>query len=355
MYGLMRRQTLVQGQVEFTSPGKVRLVPMEIPEPGEGEVLVSTLYSGISAGTELTAFTGTNPYLHRQWDAQRRLFVDGQPTFPYPLRGWGYEEVGRVTAVGPGVDTDLIGQAVWGIWGHCSAGVMPEATARQQRLGDGVPQVCGVFARPGAVALNALLDADPRLGEILVIFGQGVIGLLLTALAAAAGAQVVAVDPIQGRLKLAERFGAAVVISDPTDAAEQVRDMTGNRGAPVAVDVSGNAAALHEAIRTVGLNGTVVAAGFYQGSLGAVRLGEEFHHNRVRLVSSQIGAVDPALSGRWDREQLHRDVMARISDGRLDPTPLVSHRIPAQECQAAYDLLTSGDPRVLQVVLKFGD
>ena len=343
----------MHGQVEFASPGKVRLVPMEIPEPGEGEVLVSTMYSGISAGTELTAFTGTNPYLHRQWDPVRRLFVDGEPTFPYPLLGWGYEEVGRVTAVGPGLGADLIGQVVWGIWGHRASGILPAATARQQLLGDRVPPVSGVFARVGAVALNALLDANPRIDEPLVVFGQGVIGLLLTALASAAGAQVIAVDPVPERLALAKQFGATVMISEPASAAEQVRDLTGNRGAPVAVDVSGNQAALHEAIRTVGLNGTVVASGFYQGPMSALRLGEEFHHNRVRLISSQIGGVDPALSGRWDRAQLHQDVMARISDGRLDPTPLVSHEIPVTECQAAFDLLTSGDPDVLQVVLKF--
>jgi len=339
--------------VEFTSPGEVRLVPMEIPEPAEGEVLISTMWSGISAGTELTAFTGTNPYLHKRWDPGRRLFVDGEATFPYPLLGWGYEEVGSVIAVGAGVNDDLVGRVVWGIWGHCALAVLPETTARRQLLPPEVSPVSGVFARTGAVALNALLDANPRLDEILVVFGQGVIGLLLTALASAAGARVVAVDPINERLALAERFGAAVVISDPAKAAERVRDLTANRGAPVAVDVSGNGAALHEAIRTVGLNGTVVASGFYQEPMSDVRLGEEFHHNRVRLISSQIGGVDPALGSRWDRTQLHQDVMARISDGRLDPTSLVSHEIPVAECQSAFDLLTSGDPRVLQVVLKF--
>lgn len=345
----------MHSELEFSSPGNVRLIPMEAPEPGDGEVLVSTLYSGISAGTELTAFTGSNPYLHRHWDAERRLFAEGKPTFPYPLRGWGYEETGRVVRVGPGTDPELTGVTVWGIWGHRSAAVLPEATARQQCLGPRVPPVCGVFARPGAVALNALLDANPRPGDVLVIFGQGVIGLLLTALATTTGARVVAVDPVPERLALATHFGASTVISEPAAAAEQVRDLTGNRGAAVAVDVSGHPPALHEAIRTVGLNGLVVAAGFYQGGLGAVRLGEEFHHNRVRLHSSQIGAVDPALSGTWDKARLHREVMERIADGRLDPLPLISHRIPAEHGQDAFDLLTSGDPRVLQVVLQFGD
>jgi 2-desacetyl-2-hydroxyethyl bacteriochlorophyllide A dehydrogenase len=344
---------LAHSEVEFSGPGRVRLVPIEVPRPGVGEVLISTICSGISAGTELTAFAGTNPYLHRHWDPQRRLFADGAPTFSYPLRGWGYEEVGRVTDVGDGVSRDLIGLVVWGIWGHRSAATLPAATAGRQALGQQTPPVCGVFARPGAVALNALLDANPRLGETLVIFGQGVIGLLLTALAASAGVQVVAVDPIAERLALARQLGASALLAEPDTAAEAVRDLTGNRGAPAAVDVSGNPAALHQAIRSVGLNGLVVAAGFYQGGLGAVRLGEEFHHNRVRLVSSQIGAVDDALSGRWDKDRLHHEVMTRIAAGQLDPSPLVSHRIPAPNCQAAYDLLTCGDPRVLQVVLEF--
>jgi len=343
----------VAEEVEFSAPRKVRLVAMDPPEPGPGEVLVTTLFTGISAGTELTAFTGTNPYLHRRWNPDRRLFEDGEPTFPYPIRGWGYEEVGRVTRAGSAADADLVGSVVWGIWGHRSAAVLPAGTARRQLLGPDVDPVCGVFARPSAVALNALLDAGARIDDTLVIFGQGVIGLLLTSLATAAGARVVAVDPLTERLQLARHYGAAEVISEPASAAEMVRDLTGGQGAPAAVELSGNPAALHEAIRTVGVNGLVVAAGFYQGALGAVRLGEEFHHNRVRLVSSQIGGVAPALSNRWDKERLHQDVIARITSGLLDPTPLVSHQLAAEQCQEAFDLLISGDPSVLQVVLQF--
>ncbi len=340
-------------EVEFTSPGVVQLVAMARPRPGAGEVLLETLYTGLSAGTELTAVTGSNPYLNRRWDPEQRLFIAGAPSFPYPLRGWGYEEVGRVAEVGPGVDPTAIGMLAWGIWGHRSSGILPAATVARQQLSPSVRPICGVFARPGAVALNALLDAGAHPGETLVVFGQGVIGLLLTAMASAAGLHVVAVDPNEERLRLAESFGAEQLIARPQAAAELIRARTGNRGAEVAVELSGNAQALHEAIRTVGLNGLVVAAGFYQGGLADVRLGEEFHHNRVRLIASQIGAVSPALSDSWTRDRLHQEVMARIGAGILDPTPLITHTVPASDCQSAYDLLRSGDSHALQIVLTF--
>lgn len=343
----------MEQEVEFTRPGAVRLVPFEAGQPSTGEVLVTTTFSGISAGTELGAFSGTNPYLNKCWDERRRLFVEGTASHPYPVRGWGYEEVGRVTQLGPGVDDGLLGVPVWGIWGHRSAAVLPAANLRGHQLAAEVDPVCGVFARPGAVAMNALLDADAHPGETMVIFGQGVIGLLLTALASAAGVRVMAVDPSPTRLRLAERFGADTVMAEPSSAAEVVRSLTGDRGADVAVEISGNYRALGEAIRCVGLHGLVVVASFYQGEVRGLNLGEEFHHNRVRLVSSQVGAVKPSISHKWTRERLHKHFMSLVNSHQLDPSPLVTHRIAASECQAAYDLLSAGEPDVFQVVLQF--
>lgn len=342
-------------EIEFTRPGAVRLVPMARTHPAEGEVLVETSYSGISAGTELTAFVGTNPYVHKRWDARRRLFVEGGPTFAYPIRGWGYEEVGRVVELGNRVDPALLGSTIWGIWGHRSIATIQATTAAAQLVGPGADPVCGIFARPGAVALNALLDSNAHSGETMVIFGQGVIGLLLAALASAADIRVVAVDPVKSRLEMAQRFGASELISDPTAAAEIVRSLTDDRGAEVSVELSGKTEALAEAVRSVGLNGLVVAAGFYQGEARGLYLGEEFHHNRVRLISSQIGCVNPSLSNFWDRDRLHLEFMQRVVTGHLDPLALVTQRFPVTQCQAAFDLLCSGDQDVLQVVLEFGD
>lgn len=344
--------------VRFVAPRRVDLAPAEPPEPGPGEVLVGTLYSGISAGTELTAYLGTNPYLDHHWDAERRLFTAGEAAASYPLSGWGYEEVGRIIRRGPdldgGADPPAVGDVVWGIWGHRGLGVLAARTAARQRLGAGVDPVCGVFARPGAVALNAVLDAELGVGETVAIFGQGVIGLLATRLAVLGGADVVAVDRVPGRLAVARDLGAAHAL-DPGAApiAEAVRDLTEGRGADVCIDLSGSHAALHEAVRTAGYNGRVVAAAFYQGEAAGLRLGEEFHHNRIELVCSQISGPPPRRAGRWDRERLHRAFMRLVADGRVDPVPLVSHVVPAADAQSAYELLSEGRDGVLQVVLDF--
>jgi len=83
------------------------------------EVRLRTLLSGISAGTELTAYRGTNPYLHKRWDSHRRLFAADERGAPeYPLSGWGYEEVGEIVELGSDVADLAAGQRVYGTWGH---------------------------------------------------------------------------------------------------------------------------------------------------------------------------------------------------------------------------------------------
>jgi threonine dehydrogenase-like Zn-dependent dehydrogenase len=341
----------VERAVCFAAP---RVVTLENSPPlaaGPGQVRLQTLYSGISAGTELTAYLGSNPYLTRNWDAERRLFIEGAATFPYPVSGWGYEEVGIVTQDGAGLHA---GDVVWGIWGHRSDGLLPAAQAARQILPPGTDPLAGVFARPGAIALNALLDADAHPGETVAVFGQGVIGLLATRLLTLSGARVIAVDAQPARLAISESAGAwQTVPAGPDGVAEQVKELTGNHGADVCVELSGSYAALHEATRAVCYGGRVVAAGFYQGSGSALRLGEEFHHNRVEIVASQISGPPFRHRARWTRERLHEEFMRLVTEGQVDPRPLVSHVLPATAVAEAFTVITDPGAGALQVVLDF--
>jgi 2-desacetyl-2-hydroxyethyl bacteriochlorophyllide A dehydrogenase len=346
--------------VRFAAPRTVDLIDVPAAAVPPGHVRLRTLYSGLSTGTELTTYLDTNPYLHRQWDPDLRLFQDGAAATTYPVIGAGYEEVGEVVEVVPdGVQTTVlpvaVGDVVWGIWGHRSDGVLPIAAAGRQVLPPGVDPLVGVFARVGAVALNAVVEADIHVGETVAVFGQGVIGLLTTALAALNGAEVIAVDARVDRLKLSPQFGATTVVDARNQsAAEFARALTAGRGADVALEMSGAYRGLQEAIRTVGYNGRVVAAGFYQGGGDALRLGEEFHHNRVELVSSQISGPPPRYAPRWTRERLHRGFMRLVVDGRVDPRPLISRVVPAERVADAFDALADGTTDLLQVVLDFG-
>ncbi|WP_129337975.1 zinc-dependent alcohol dehydrogenase [Cellulomonas endophytica] len=340
--------------VQFTGPRHVELVETPAVALTPGTVRVATWYSGISAGTELTAYRGTNPYLTSTWDAERRLFVPGEPSFGYPVQGWGYSEVGQVVEVADDVTAPAVGDVVHGIWGHRSDAVLPAAALSWRVLPARTDPVVGTFARVGAIALNAVLAADVRLGEQVAVFGQGVIGLLATRLATLSGARVVAVDAQPVRLAVAERLGAAATVDARVEggAGARVRELTGG-GADSAVELSGAPAALHEAIRSVVVEGLVAASGFYQGGADHLRLGEEFHHNRVRLVASQISGVPVGLGGRWDQARLVRTVLAEMVAGRVDARALVTDVVAAADVAAAFRRLDRGDPAVLQTLLRF--
>ena len=345
---------MMQGVVEFTGPGAVRLVPESAKPLSRGTVRVRTWYSGISAGTELTAYRGTNPYLTKSWDPERRLFVDGPPTFAYPVAGWGYEEVGEVIEVAEDVITYAVGDLVAGIWGHRSEAVIDAAAPIHRRVPAGVEARHGIFARPGAIALNAVLAADLRLGESVAVFGQGVIGLLATQLATLSGGAVVAVDAIDARLELASKLGATdtVCARHPAGAGDEVRKRT-DGGVDSAIELSGSYPALHEAIRSVRADGRVSAAGFYQGDGTGLRLGEEFHHNRVQVVASQIAGTPVHLGRRWDQQRLVRTFLDQVAAGRLNLTPLISHVVDVADVADAFALLDQRPADALQVILRF--
>ena len=341
--------------VQFNGPGDVSLVECD-PQPlTAADVRIRTWYSGISAGTELTAYRGSNPYLTQTWDPEARLFRQGSPTFGYPVAGWGYSEMGEVVEVGVEVSDVEVGDLVYGIWGHRSDAVVPAAAVAGRVLEPGQDPIHGTFARVGAIALNAVLEADVSLGDRIAVFGQGVIGLLATRLATLSGAEVVAVDGFESRLAVAREFGAAHVVpaDHPDGAGAAVRELSGWAGVDSAIELSGSYRALHEATRCVVVNGTVVASGFYQGGAEHLRLGEEFHHNRVRIVASQISGTPVALGGRWDQRRLVSVVMGQIAAGRLDVGRLVSDVVDAGDVASAFEKLDRGDPDTLQVVLRF--
>ncbi len=340
--------------VSFAAPYDVALVACD-PQPlVPGSVRLRTWYSGISAGTELTAYRGSNPYLTRTWDAERRLFVDGEPTFAYPVQGWGYSEVGEVVEVADDVEAPAVGDVVHGIWGHRSEAVVPAAAVRD-RVWTADDAISGTFARVGSIALNAVLAAEARLGDRVAVFGQGVIGLLATRLAVLSGAEVVAVDTVPERLTAARAMGAAEVVSATVD---------GGAGA---------------AIRAWSGGGVDPPIELQRQRPGAARggpLGRGRRHRRgLGLLPGRCGA--PAArarsstttgSGSWPaRSPAPRSRSARAgtspgwcapswtrcASGRVDVRSLVTDVVDAADVAAVFARLDRGDPEILQAVLRF--
>jgi len=338
--------------VSFTSVRVAEVVDEESKPLASDEVRIGTLYSGISAGTELTAYRGTNAYMNKKWDEERRLFVDGSTSFEYPVNGWGYEEVGEVTELGAQVTKLELGDVVWGTWGHRTETIQKEERAAKRILQDGADARLGIFSQIGAIALNVVLDADIHVGETAVVFGLGVPGQLVAQLARLNGARVIGVDGVASRRELALKLGADLVL-DPADqgVAERVRDLTDGRGADVVLEVTGNYLALQEAIRTVAYNSRVCVAGFMQGEGIGLKLGEEFHHNRVQLVCAQISGINPAIDHRWNEDRLQRTFIDLAVAGKVKVTDLITHEMPFEQGGEAFAMLDAATADVLQVVL----
>lgn len=341
--------------VRFPDAGQVDVFGYQREMLPPEKVRVRTLYSGISAGTELTAYRGSNPYLTKLWQEDRRIFVPGQNTVEYPVEGWGYEEVGEVVEVAEGVSAPGVGDLVYGTWGHRSEAVLSASYAAGRVLPDGLDPRVGIFAHIGAIAMNAILDADIHVGETVAVFGQGTPGQIVSQLARLNGGTVAAVDAVQARLDLATRLGADVALdalASPSPA-ERLKADTGGRGADVCIEISGSYAALQEAVRAVAYNSRVVACGFYQGVGTPLAFGEEFHHNRAQLICSQISGVARSVAGRWDIDRLQRTVMGLAAAKRLDLDTLISHVYPPDRAAEAFALLDHSPEQAMQVVLDF--
>jgi threonine dehydrogenase-like Zn-dependent dehydrogenase len=341
--------------VALLAPRHVALVDEPTLAPGPRQVRVRTLYSGISAGTELAAYRGTSPYLHKRWDSERRLFLkdDGAVSVTYPLTTWGYEEVGEVVERGSEVSDVPLGTCVYGTWGHRSEAVVDASMVAQRVLPRDIDPLLGIYSHIGPIALNGVLDTAVRLGETVAVFGLGVVGQLVAQLLRRAGARVIGVDGIARRRETALALGLDLALDPAEPVAERVKDITGTRGADVCVEASGAPSALHEATRACAYGGRVVALGFYQGEAAGLFLGEEFHHNRISLVCSQIGGIAPELQQRWDRLRLVHTFMDLAARGDVHCMPLVTHRVSAREAPAIYELLDARPHEVLHAVLDF--
>ena len=184
---------------------------------------------------------------------------------------------------------------------------------------------------------------------------MGTLGQIVGQLARKSGASVVGVDRFEKRLEIARQSGAAdfVLNAEDGEVAERIRALTENRGADVAIEVTGSTVALHQAVRSVAYSARVIALGFFQSEAAGLFLGEEFHHNRVNIVGSQIFGTDPELAYRWNRLRLVQTFMRLQAAAVVDLKPILSHIIPFEEAGEGFRILDQEPENAVQVVLDF--
>lgn len=328
----------------FAGRRRAELRPDEAPAPGPGEVRVRAVLSAVSHGTEMLVYRGGVP---EDLPLDLPTFAGG---FSFPIKH-GYASVGRVVDTGPGVEGLSPGDPVFVHHPHQDVFTVPADLPVP--LPPDLDPVRGVFFANTETALNVVHDAHARLGETALVFGQGVVGLLVTRLLATSGVSVLAVEPVPGRRDLAQKMGAAAAFRPDDGLRERVLAATGGRGADVAVEASGSGMALATAVGCVAVEGTVVAASWYGAEPVGLPMGGHFHRGRVRIKSSQVGRVAPELSARWDRERRTEVVISLLQDPRLPLDSLVSHRIPFGRAPEAYRMLDEGPSDAVQVVFEY--
>jgi NADPH:quinone reductase-like Zn-dependent oxidoreductase len=313
-------------------PGVGEIRSALLPQPGPDEVMVHTLCTGISRGTEALVFGGRVP--STQYTAMRAPFQEGD--FPGPVK-YGYLNVGVVEQGPP----DLRGRVVFCLFPHQSDYVVPAASVVP--VPDDVPPARAVLAGTVETAVNALWDAAPLIGDRVAVVGAGMVGCCVARLLARLpGSRVTLVDIDADRADVAGRLG--VDFASPSAAP---------RGCDLVVHTSATAPGLQLCLDLLGLEGTVVELSWYGDADVTLSLGGAFHSQRLGIRASQVGRVAPARRAtRTNRDRLTlalellRDpAFDAVVTGSspFDDLPEVMPRLAAGQLSALCHTITYGE------------
>jgi threonine dehydrogenase-like Zn-dependent dehydrogenase len=313
-------------------PGAGEIRPVPLPEPGSDDVLVRTLRSGVSRGTETLVFRGGVPA--SQYAVMRAPFQDGD--FPGPVK-YGYLNVGVVER-GP---AELRGRTVFCLYPHQTAYVVP--TRAVAVVPDDVPPPRAVLAGTVETAVNALWDAAPLLGDRVAVVGAGMVGCCVARLLARfPGVRVTLVDIDPTRAEVADALGVGFAL--PAEADD---------GCDLVVHTSGTSAGLQQSLELLGPEGTVLELSWYGDAEVRLSLGGAFHSGRLAIRASQVGAISPARRGRRtgaERLALALDLLrdpafdALITGAsRFEELPDVMSRLAAGTLPALCHTVTYGE------------
>jgi threonine dehydrogenase-like Zn-dependent dehydrogenase len=321
--------TAAQTALWIVGPGHAELRPVDPALPGEDQVRVRALVSGISRGTERLVFHGKVP--SGEWDRMRCPFQEG--AFPHPVK-YGYAMVGRIEA-GP---VERIGQRVFSLYPHQNVFCLPADAAVP--VPDAVTTERAALAAQMETALNATWDARPCAGDRIAVVGGGAIGALTAYLCARLpGTDVTLIDINPKRAQLAAALG--LTYATPDDAPT---------GCDLVFHASGTSAGLNLAFSLAGFEADVIEMSWFGDTPVAVNLGAAFHSQRLSLRASQVGSVAPARRTRWTHHRRLAKALALCADPRLDA--LVGEETPFAQIPGRLNSILS-DPDTLCHLIRY--
>lgn len=338
-------------QLWFINPGEVEIRETALAALQPRQILVENQYSAISAGTELLVYRGQLPDTLSLDD---NLEAFSGETVGYPLQ-YGYACVGTIIDAGDQVDSAVIGRTVFSFQPHASH--YSSSLDATLFVPDGIDKKAAVFLANMETAVNLVHDGNPRLGERVVVAGQGVVGLLVTKLLLEFPLSRLSVlDAMAGRRQLAHELGVDSVYSPTSDEdfaalRNELGVQEGRGGADLQFELSGSPEALNQALDLAGFSSRIVVGSWYGTKRAEINLGERFHRNRIKIISSQVSSIEPQLSGRWDKKRRYQLAWEKIKS--LQPEKMISHCLAFDAAPEAYQMLDSGSEEVQQVIFDY--
>ena len=330
--------------VWFDEPRRAVVHEEPVAPPKADQVTVKAKLSLISQGTEMQVYRG-------QISPETDLGLETcAGTFAFPVK-YAYQVVGEVVAAGADVPFK-VGDPVFARHPHQDLFTMRYNPDLIFRLPDALDPEVAVFANLADVSLNALLDVPARIGDTVIVFGLGVVGLFCALFARKTAGRLIVVAPLPARRERMLRYGADFAVH-PNDLAATVAAVTKGRGADLAIEASSAPAALQTAIANTGQEGTIVAVSYYGTRPVTLTLAPEFHFRRHRIVSSQVSSVGSGLQPRWDFGRRMGVVLEELAV--LPVREFITHRFPLSEAPAAYNFVDTRADETLGVILDYAD
>lgn len=333
-----------------TEPEKSEVREIELASPNDNEVVIETLCSAISPGTESMIYRGKMPR-GMPGDSNIQSLCDN---LEYPFT-YGYALIGTVIEHGINVDPNWRGRKVFAFHPHQSRAVISIQDCLP--IPDNISPDDALFLPNMESALNFVMDANPVFGSRIIVFGLGVVGLLTCKLLDKLPlASLIAADPLEYRRQERIKTGLPDVI-DPFDENQwqsllnELFSDPDADGVDIAFELSGNMQALDQAIKATGFSGTIVLGSWYGSQNRMLDLGSHFHRRRVNLVSSQVSTIHPRLTGRWTKQR--RINLAWKMIRGIRPASLITHRFHPQDCDRAFQITSTRLENSLQVIFEY--
>ena len=334
----------------FNAPGQVEIRSEAFLDPGAGEVSVRTLLSAISPGTEMLFYRGQIP----QGMAVDAAISGMQQALSYPLK-YGYSAVGEVCALGAGAHCSWLGRRVFAFHPHQDLFNVP--LAELMPVPEDISTEDAVFLPNMETAVNLVMDGAPLIGEKIAVFGQGIVGLLTSALLVRFPlGGILAFDRFELRRQAAVRLGGVSCI-DPAragwlnEARAFLNAQNDEDGVDLGFEISGAPGALDQLLKLTAFGGRMIVGSWYGSKPVNLDLGGRFHRSRIRLASSPVSSIAPAYSGRWDRARRFATAWDMLRQVR--PSGWITQRVALQQAAQAYRLLDEAPGETLQVVLTY--